>query len=92
MPYVDAYISVTDAKNRLLELIRQLAQQDRVVAVTRDGIPAAVLMSMRRFEELAETLDILSDHKAMASIRRSLKQAAHGRWMRHKDVFARKEA
>ena len=43
MPQVDQYISVTEAKNRLLDLIRQLKNRHEVLAITRDGIPAAVL-------------------------------------------------
>jgi antitoxin YefM len=92
MPHVNAYVSVTEAKNRLLDLVRRLGKGDGVVAITRDGVPAAVLLSMRQFEGLTETLEILSDAKAMASLRRSLRQAARGKWTRHEDVFPGKES
>jgi prevent-host-death family protein len=92
MPHVDAYVSVTEAKSRLLDMVRQLGKRDDVVAITRDGIPAAVMLSMRRFEELTETLEILSDRKAMVSIRRSLRQAAQKKWVAQRDIFPRKEA
>jgi antitoxin YefM len=92
MPHVNAYVSVTEAKNRLLDMVRRLGKGDGVVAITRDGVPAAVLLSMRQFEQLTETLEILSDAKAMASLRRSLKQAAQGKWTRQEDVFPRKES
>jgi PHD/YefM family antitoxin component YafN of YafNO toxin-antitoxin module len=38
-----------------------------------------------------ETLEILSDARAVASLRRSLKQAAKGIWTQQGDVFSRKE-
>jgi antitoxin YefM len=92
MSRVNAYVSVTEAKNRFLDMVRRLGNGDGVIAITRDGVPAAVLLSMWQFEELTETLEILSDAKAMASLRRSLKQAAQGKWTRQEDVFPRKES
>jgi antitoxin YefM len=92
MQQVDTYVSVTDAKKRLLDIVRQLGKGNGIVAITRDGIPAAVLLSMRQFEELTETLEILSDAKVMSSLRRSLKQAARGKWARQEEVFPSEES
>jgi antitoxin YefM len=91
MQQVDTYVSVTDAKKRLLDIVRQLGKGNGIVAITRDGIPAAVLLSMRQFEELTETLEILSDAKVMSSLRRSLKQAGRGKWVRQEEVFPSEE-
>jgi antitoxin YefM len=89
MPQVDEFVSVSKAKNTLLDLIRRLKHKQEVVAITRDGVPSAVLLSMDRFEGLMETIEILSDQKAMRSLRRSLKQAEQGHWVRHEAVFGR---
>jgi antitoxin YefM len=89
MPHVDQFISVTEAKNKLLDLIRRLKTKQEVVAITRDGMPAAVLLSMDQFEGLMETLEILSDPKTMRSLRRSMKQAQAGKWLPHEAVFER---
>jgi len=91
MPYVDAYLSVTQAKNTLLALVRRLGKNKEIVAITRDGTPAAVLLSMSQFEELLETIEVLSDRKAMASLRRSLKQGAKAKWVLQETVFSREE-
>lgn len=91
MQQVDTYISVTEAKNRLLDLVRQMARKDEVVAITRDGVPAAVLLSVIRFQELMETLEILSDSKTTASLRRSLGQAAKGKWVGLESAFGAEE-
>jgi len=89
MKEVDQFVSVTDAKNRLLDLIRSLAEKDEVLAITRGGIPAAVVLSPERYEGLLETIEILSDSSAMESIRRSLKQAQKGRWLSDEMVFGK---
>ncbi len=92
MPQVDEFVSVSEAKNKLLGLIRRLKHKQKIVAITRDGVPSAVLLSMDQFEGLMETIDILSDQKAMRSLTRSLKQAERGKWVRHESVFGREGA
>ncbi len=87
MPHVDHYVSVTQAKAQLLDLIRQLGKQQESVGITRDGVPTAVLLSMEHFEGLMETLEILSDQKTIRPLRKSLKQAQAGRWETHESVF-----
>ena len=54
---------------------------------SKDGVPTAVLLSMEHFEGLMETLEILSDQKAMRALRRSLKQAQSDEWESHESVF-----
>jgi len=92
MPHIDQFVSVTEAKSRLPNLVRDLMTKHEIVAITRNGVPSAVLLSMEQFEGLMETIEILSDRKAMRSLRRSLKQAEAGRWVTHERVFGRREA
>jgi len=89
MKEVDRFIPVTEAKNRLLDLVRDLQAKDDIVAITKNGVPAAVLLSVEKFEGFLETIDILSDERAMASLRRSLREARAGRWLRHDEVFGK---
>ncbi|MGH7230770.1 MAG: type II toxin-antitoxin system Phd/YefM family antitoxin [Nitrospiraceae bacterium] len=91
MPYIDHYVSVTDAKNHLLDLLRKLKARQEVLAITRNGVPTAVLLSMEQYDGLMETIELLGDRQAMRSIKRSLKQAAAGRWESHEAVFGRDE-
>lgn len=90
MKEVDRFVPVTEAKNRLLDIIRDLKEKDDIVAITKNGVPAAVLLNVERFEGLIETIDILSDEKAMKSLRRSLRDARAGRWVSHEEVFGKK--
>lgn len=89
MPHVDKYISVTEAKNTLLDLIRRLQKRNEVLAITREGVPAAVLLSIEQYDGLVETIELLADRKAMRSLRRSLQQARAGKWVSDRSVFRR---
>jgi len=91
MKQVDQFVSVTDAKNRLLDLIRNLAEKDEVLAITRGGVPAAVVLSPERYAGLMETIEVLGDSQAMKSLRRSLKQARKGRWVSDEDIFGKEK-
>ena len=42
---------------------------------------------MKKFQGLLETLEILSDEKAMKSIRKSIKEAQKGMWVGFDEVF-----
>ena len=87
MANVDQYISVTQAKAQLLNLVRQLHKHQETVAITRDGVPTAVLLSMEHFEGLMETLEILSDQKTMRRLRRSMKEAQAHQWVPEAAAF-----
>ena len=87
MLQVDEIDSVSEAKNKLLDLIHRMKHRQEVVAITRDGVPSAVLLSMDQFEGLMETIEILSDQKSMRALRRSLKRAEKRQWVSHRSVF-----
>jgi antitoxin YefM len=71
-------MSLAAVKARFSELVdRVQRQQDRVV-VTRNGKPAAVLISADDLESLEETLAVMSDRSIAAQIRESQKATAAG--------------
>ena len=86
---IQDYIPVTKAKTKLLDIIRKIESSDDTVAITKNGVPEAVLLSMNKFEGLVETLEILSDEKAMKSIRKSIKEAREGKWLDFDEVFGK---
>jgi len=61
--------SLADAKNRLSELVSAVQGTWERVTITKNGRPAAVLISPDDLESLIETLSVLSDPEAMAAIR-----------------------
>jgi antitoxin YefM len=87
MDVIREYVPVTRAKTSLLDLIRKIENSDDTIAITKNGVPEAVLMSMRKFWGLLETLEILSDEKAMKSIRKSISEAQKGKWINVDEVM-----
>ncbi len=87
MQILQDYIPVTKAKSTFLDLIRKIEASDDAIAITKNGVPEAVLMSMKKFQSLFETLEILSDEKAMKSIRKSIMEANRGKWVDFDEVF-----
>lgn len=87
MKDIDKIVTVTDAKRDLLSLVKEVGEYQEVFAITRKGLPAAVLISMDDYEGLLETLEILSDPKAMKSITKSLRQLDKGHTLSHEEVW-----
>ena len=87
METIQKYIPVTKAKAELLDLVRKIELSDDVIAITKNGVPEAVLISMKKFKGLLESLEILSDEKAMKSIRKSIKEAQKGEWVDFDQAF-----
>jgi antitoxin YefM len=85
---IQDYIPVTKAKSTFLDIIRKIEGSDDAIAITKNGVPEAVLLSMSKFEGLMETMEILSDEKAMKSIRKSIKEARDRKWLDIDEVFA----
>jgi antitoxin YefM len=86
MEQIQEYVSVTQAKARLLDLVRRLQDTGDTIAITKNGVPEAVLVSMEKFQGLLETLDILSDEKAMKSLRKSMREAEKRKWISEDEV------
>jgi prevent-host-death family protein len=78
MMVMSEILPLASVKARFSEIVDRVArQQDRVV-VTRNGKPAAVLVSPDDLESLEETLAIMSDRSLMAQIRESEKAIQRG--------------
>jgi prevent-host-death family protein len=61
-------VQVAEAKAKLSQIISSVHQtRDRVI-ITKNGVPAAVLISPDDLESLEETLAIQSDRSLMAEI------------------------
>lgn len=69
---------LSSVKAHLSELVdRVQGEHDRIV-VTRNGKPAAVLISHEDLDDLEETLAVLSDPELMARVREGEAAAAAG--------------
>lgn len=81
-------MTVTDAKAHLSELVANVASTHDRVEITRNGEPAAVLMSHHEYDSLRETIAILSDAGAVAEIRESEADTVAGRLTDAEDIRA----
>ena len=72
-------MSVTEAKKRLLALVRDAQEQGKVYSLTRKGAPAAVLMSEDEYRSVKETLEVLSDPEELKGVLAGRADIAAGR-------------
>ncbi|MFZ4497644.1 MAG: type II toxin-antitoxin system Phd/YefM family antitoxin, partial [Candidatus Nanopelagicales bacterium] len=61
--------SLRDVRDHLSEVIDRVEHQHERVVVTRNGKPAAVILSPEDLAQMQETIDVLSDPQALADIR-----------------------
>lgn len=67
----EVVLPLAEIKKRLSEIVDGIEERHDRVVLTRHGRPAAVLVSPEELESLEETLDLLSDPKAMRDIRKA---------------------
>lgn len=59
---------LTEARNRLSEIVDDVASTGSEFVITRHGRPAAVVISYDEYESLLETLNILADKGTMTAL------------------------
>jgi antitoxin YefM len=72
-------LPISEVKARLPELVTGVQEREEEIVVTRNGKPAAMLVSYAEYERLKETLDVLSDPELMRQIRASEAEIAAGK-------------
>ena len=65
-------LSLTEAKRKLSELVRRVQELDAQVVITRNGRPAAVLVSAAHFASWKETIAVGEDGSFLKEIRSGL--------------------
>ena len=80
-------LPATTVKRRFLELLKSLRDQRAVITVTRNGVPAGVLMSVEEYESLVETLEILADPKIARAMTRASQNLLRGNTLSHDEVW-----
>ena len=66
-------VPLSDAKSQLSGLVEQVRSLDVQVMITRNGRPAAVLVSADEFERWKETIEVRGDAALMKEIRAGLR-------------------
>ncbi len=72
-------IPFTEARARLTEVLDEVETRHEHVVITRNGRPAAVVISTEEWEALEETLEILQDDETLAALRESEQDLKAGR-------------
>ena len=65
-------LSLSEAKMKLSALVDSIGVTDEEVVITKNGRPAAVLVSPDEFESWRETLVVRSDNELMDEIKKGL--------------------
>ena len=65
-------LSLSEAKAKLSGLVEEVERRDEEVVITRNGRPAAVLVSPEEYENWKETRAIRADRDLMREIRAGL--------------------
>ncbi|MGH9066917.1 MAG: type II toxin-antitoxin system Phd/YefM family antitoxin [Acidimicrobiales bacterium] len=76
-------------KARLSEIVDRVEQQHERVVLTRNGRPAAVIISPQDLEALEDTLELLSNPIAMQEIEAARADIAAGRVVGADDLRAK---
>ncbi len=79
-------LPLSEAKAQLSKLVEAVAGRDEQITITRNGRPAAVLISPDEFESWQATIEIMRDPDFMSSIRRGLDDLAAGRVLTEKEI------
>lgn len=66
-------LSLSEAKMKLSSLVTAVSTTDEEVVITKNGSPAAVLVSPDEFESWKETIAIRSDLSLMKEIKKGVK-------------------
>ena len=85
-------ITVTEAKAKFLQLIRRSDRAFERFLITKAGKPQAVLMSADEYDGWLETLEILSDKKSLAEIRKARRALKAGRGRSFEEIFGRPQS
>lgn len=78
MVMTDATLPLAEIKAKLSEVVDRVENRHERVTLTRNGRPAAVLISPEDLDALEDTLEILSNPDAMREIEQAREEIARG--------------
>lgn len=81
-------LSITAAKNRFTEIADRAATEHDHFTVTRNGQPHVMVVSVAEWDELQETIAVLSDAEARADLMESEEAAQRGDFTTEEEMRA----
>lgn len=79
---------MAEVKTHLSALVSEVESQQDQITITRNGVPAAMVVSVAEWESLQETLAVLSDPQAVADLREAELSRAAGEVYSTDEVLA----
>jgi prevent-host-death family protein len=79
-------VPFTEARARLTELLDEVEARHEHLVITRNGRPAAVVVSPAEWDAIEETLDVLQDEQTLADLHESDEDVKAGRLFSLDDV------
>jgi antitoxin YefM len=76
-------LSLSDVKARLSGLVDEVERRDEEIVITRNGQPAAVLVSPDEYDSWKETLAVRSDKALIREIKAGLAAIKSGKARRY---------
>lgn len=73
MANLQPILPANEARANFYKILEEAGRNLRQFTITHRGKPPVVVMSQEEFEGWQETLEIMSDKKLMASLRRAMK-------------------
>lgn len=74
-------IPISEARKRIFEIAEEVQKPGNYYTLTEKGRQKAVLMSAEDFESLMENLEVLSDPKIMANIKKAEEEFEKGEYI-----------
>lgn len=72
-------VPFSQARSELTKLLDELAERHEHFVITRNGLPAAVMISPADYEAIQETVEVLQDTHLMLALRKSREDVKAGR-------------
>jgi len=82
-------LPLAEIKAHLSEIVDRVEREHERIVLTRNGRPAAVILSPGDLEALEDTLELLSDPQALSEIRAGRNDLAAGRIVTAEDLRAK---
>lgn len=72
-------VSATNARAKLYDLLEEVEKLSKRITITKQGKAKAVLLNPDELEGLEETIEVLKDKRALASIKKSMEEIKAGK-------------
>ncbi|MBX7149276.1 type II toxin-antitoxin system Phd/YefM family antitoxin [bacterium] len=84
---MEKILSLSEAKTKLNSLVDEVILQENEFIITKNGKPAAILVSPLMYEGWKETEEIYKDSDFLKEIKQGIKRLKKGKTLSFEEVF-----